>query len=175
MPELMSKNARAGAGLTTLLLASTLSTIATDAFAGCVASGSGAVDRLTCGTGFVLEKAPGSELTLVPRPGDAPPRTLELLDGAILIEVEPGTRPTQIRTPNAIAAVRGTTYVVEVTAAQTSVFVIDGEVSVRRVSDAARTVRLRAGQGVDVSDSRFTDALRWPDRRVRALLSRFGR
>lgn len=129
---------------------------------------------ITCGEALTLERVPGSEITIFERSGDGPPRVIELDNGAIFIEVLPGSQPTQIRTPHAIAAVRGTTYVVDAREASTSVFVIEGSVEVSK-SGAASTVSLGPGQGVDVDAVKPLELKDWDPKRVSALLSLFGR
>ncbi|AEI96002.1 MULTISPECIES: FecR domain-containing protein [Roseobacter] len=130
--------------------------------------------QITCGDALVVERESGAEVTIFERAGDAPPREIELKNGAILIEVTPGSAPTQIRTPHAIAAVRGTTYVVDASQDSTSVFVIEGSVSVSKASDAS-TVTLGPGEGVDVGDAVEFAVTAWPSDRAASLLSRFGR
>ena len=80
----------------------------------------------------------------------------------------------QILTPLAVAAVRGTKWAMEVSAARTSTLVLAGAVAVtnRRLN---QYVILREGEGVDITPSDTTIVQkRWGDARVRALLSRFG-
>lgn len=132
------------------------------------------LQQITCGDALMVEREPGTQVTIFERAGDAPPREIELKNGAILIEVTPGSVPTQIRTPHAIAAVRGTTYVVDAGQDSTSVFVIEGSVLVSKATDAS-TVTLGPGEGVDVGDAISFDVNEWPSNRVASLLSRFGR
>lgn len=127
-----------------------------------------------CPGGLAFEREPQAELRIIERAGPQPPRAIEVQNGAILIEVEPGSAPTQIRTPHAIAAVRGTTYVVDAGDAETSVFVIEGAVTVRKTTDAS-TVTLGPGEGVDVRPDAPLAVVEWGDARVADLLARFGR
>ncbi len=129
---------------------------------------------VTCGATLLLEREPGTDVTIHARQGGAPPETIMLENGAILIDVRPSSQPTQIRTPHAIAAVRGTIYVVDASATETSVFVIRGAVSVRKPNDAS-TVTLGPGQGIDVKPTIPLKVNRWGASRVSALLARFGR
>ena len=77
-------------------------------------------------------------------------------------------------TPNAIAAVRGTKWIVEVGPERTSTLVISGRVAVSRPR-AEQTVVLRPGEGADVApDDAPIVVKRWAEPRVRALLARFG-
>lgn len=130
---------------------------------------------ISCGEGLVFERETTAQITVFDRAGDAPPRAIEIEGGAILIDVVPGAQPTQIRTPHAIAAVRGTTYVVQVSATGTSVFVIEGTVEVRKRDDDAQLVQLGAGQGVEVSADEPLDVTQWEPARAARLLTRFGR
>lgn len=138
------------------------------------AAESPARQRAECPGGLTFEREPQAALRILERAGPQPPRTIEVQNGAILIEVEPGSRPTQIRTPHAIAAVRGTTYVVDAGAAETSIFVIEGSVQVRKTTDAS-TVSLDPGEGVDVRPGAPLEVARWGAERAAALLARFGR
>ncbi|MEM9105955.1 MAG: FecR domain-containing protein, partial [Pseudomonadota bacterium] len=99
---------------------------------------------------------------------------VRVLSDAVLIEVAPDSGDFQIQTPHAIAAVRGTVYVVDVSADQTDVFVVEGEVSVSR-ADGSDPVELTAGLGVDVLPGEPLVVRQWPEERVRNLLARFGR
>jgi ferric-dicitrate binding protein FerR (iron transport regulator) len=129
---------------------------------------------IRCGEALVLERETGTKITILERRGSAPPAAIELESGAIFIEVLPGNRRTQIRTPHAIAAVRGTTYVVDAGTTSTSIFVIKGAVSVRK-TDNPSTVTLGPGQGVDVEPEVPLNVKTWGAKRVSALLARFGR
>lgn len=129
---------------------------------------------ITCGEALVLEREPGTDVTIVKRRGSASPKEIMLENGAIFIKVLPGSQPPQIRTPHAIAAVRGTTYVVDAGVSSTSVLVIEGAVVVRK-PDSASSVTLGPGQGVDVESTTPLNVSRWSADRVSALLARFGR
>jgi hypothetical protein len=129
---------------------------------------------ITCGAALLMEREPGTDVTIFERRGSAPPETIMLENGAIFVEVRPGSQPTKIRTPHAIAAVRGTTYVVDASTTSTSVFVIKGTVTVRKPNNAS-TVTLGPGQGVDVKPTTPLKVNRWGANRVTTLLARFGR
>ncbi|MEM6886540.1 MAG: FecR family protein [Pseudomonadota bacterium] len=129
---------------------------------------------ISCGDGLVIEREPGAALRIFERSGSPVPRMIELEGGAIFIEVTPGTEPTRIRTPHAIAAVRGTTYVVDAGTAQTSVFVLEGDVDVQQ-ADGSLSVELSAGEGVDAGPNSPLVARMWSEDRVDNLLGRFGR
>ncbi|QJF49662.1 FecR family protein [Roseobacter ponti] len=132
-------------------------------------------DVISCSGTLTVEREKQADVTIISRPGTAPPRAIELEGGAILLDVLPGSPSTQIRTPHAIAAVRGTTYVVDAEAERTSVFVIEGEVEVRKAGDDGAIVTLGPGEGADVSAEEPLTTARWSATRVAALLARFGR
>lgn len=62
---------------------------------------------ITCTDALTVEKEAATKLQITERAGDAPPRVIQVESGGIFIEVLPDAQPTQIRTPHAIAAVRG--------------------------------------------------------------------
>ena len=77
-------------------------------------------------------------------------------------------------TPQAIAAVRGTKWAVDVGSGKTSVFVVSGSVGVRRPSTGGEVV-LRHGDGVDVERGNTPLQVKhWGAPRVAALMARFG-
>jgi ferric-dicitrate binding protein FerR (iron transport regulator) len=76
-------------------------------------------------------------------------------------------------TPQAIAAVRGTKWAVDTTEGKSSVFVVNGRVSVARRAGANRVV-LGPGEGVDVEATGALTVKRWPPARVAALLARLS-
>ena len=142
----------------------------------CTTSGLSNPDRqlIVCGTALSLEREVGTDIKIFERQGSAPPEVIMLENGAIYIEVLPGSQPTQIRTPHAIAAVRGTIYVVDAGATSTSVFVVKGAVAVTKPNNAS-TVTLGPGEGVDVDSTTSLKVNRWEAGRVSKLLARFGR
>jgi hypothetical protein len=98
------------------------------------------------------------------------------LDGkALLIEVapKPGGNKFQVVTPQAIAAVRGTKWAVDVAGDKTSVLVVNGRVGVGGRT-GGRGVTLRPGEGVDVEVGAPLTVKRWAPARVSALLARLG-
>ena len=129
---------------------------------------------ISCGDAVTIEREPTAEVKIIKRPNEAAPRAMQVQGGAILITVSPGRARPKVRTPHAIATVRGTTYIVDAGTDQTSVFVLDGDVDVRRPTDAA-AVRLRAGDGTDVTLDESPSVRRWGAARAEALLARFGR
>jgi ferric-dicitrate binding protein FerR (iron transport regulator) len=142
----------------------------------CVTSGLSNPNRklIDCSDTLVLELESGADVKIIERQDSAPPKAIILENGAIFIEVQPGSRPTQIRTPHAIAAVRGTTYVVDAGATRTSVFVVKGAVTVTKPNNAS-SVTLGPGDGVDVDPMSQLTVNRWSADRVSKLLARFGR
>lgn len=130
---------------------------------------------LSCAFGVTIELEAATQMGFVGGADGSGPETIEMESGAILLEVTPGEDRPQIRTPHAIAAVRGTVYVVDVQADLTSVFVIEGEVAVSHPGAEADAVILRAGEGVDVRDGAALEARPWPAERAAGLLARFGR
>lgn len=127
-----------------------------------------------CAGGVTLEAEAATALGIVERQANDRPSDVELSTDGLYIEVTPGSGPFQIQTPHAIAAVRGTVYIVDVTDAMTAVFVREGEVAVSR-ADGSDTVLLTAGLGVEVAPGEALETRRWPQARVDSLLDRFGR
>ncbi|HEY3719735.1 MAG TPA: FecR family protein [Roseiarcus sp.] len=131
---------------------------------------------LRCGRTLVVRTAHDTSYHPVDQNGTEQPNEVELDGGALMVEFHRSKRhPSfQIRTPYAVAAVRGTKWVVDVDSEKASTFVIAGRVAVSRPG-GEQTVLLRAGDGADVSpDSGPIVVKRWPAARVRALLARFG-
>jgi hypothetical protein len=133
---------------------------------------------MRCGDDLTVRAARGTRFNPVDRQGKEPPKELRLDAGALIIEFHPSEarKNFQILTPHAIAAVRGTKWVVDVHSRRTSTLVITGEVAVRR-PDGGAAVILGPGEGVDVAAGTRAGPLmvkRWPQARVRALLARFG-
>jgi hypothetical protein len=127
---------------------------------------------LRCGESLTVRNTPNSSFGPL---GENTPHGIQLDSGALMIEFNPtpAQKDFQILTPHAIAAVRGTKWVVEVGARRTSTLVLTGAVEVRRPS-ARRGVIVRAGQGVDVAAKGPIVVKRWAKKRVDALLARFG-
>lgn len=124
-----------------------------------------------CGNGLLIEFEAG----LVPDlPADGTPETVTLDGGGALVDLPPGSGDFQIRTPHAIASVRGTVFVVDVRPAETSVLVVEGAVHVSR-ADGSEAVLLGPGEGVDVAEGQPLEPGGWTAARAAALLARFGR
>jgi ferric-dicitrate binding protein FerR (iron transport regulator) len=131
---------------------------------------------LRCVDGLVVEAEAGADYTLRGRSSTGPVQAVALNRGAVLVQVPPQAagRAFQVMTPQAVAAVRGTRWAVDAAADKTSVFVVEGRVSVRRPA-ARRGVELGPGEGVDVAaDGSPLEVKRWSPARAAALLARFG-
>lgn len=147
---------------------------------GCVLQTAAGSQRqiLRCRDGLSIEAEAGATYSLVDRNRDTQPDAVNLQGRAIFINApsQPARRGFQIITPQAIAAVRGTQWAVDVSGTRTSVFVVTGRVAVQRVSGNTRGVRLGPGEGVDVEAGTSPLVVRrWPAPRAAALLARLGR
>jgi ferric-dicitrate binding protein FerR (iron transport regulator) len=132
---------------------------------------------LRCQKGLTITVEPGAQFTLVDRDKDGNADQVRVRRKALLLEAPKSKAGTgfQVNTPQAIAAVRGTVWVVDVQTNRTAVFVVRGRVAVRRPA-AKTSVFLGPGEGVEVDEGAGSlTAQRWPAARVSALLSRFGR
>jgi ferric-dicitrate binding protein FerR (iron transport regulator) len=130
---------------------------------------------LNCPTAITIVAESGAKFELRDRNRDGQVDSVELSNKALLLEVpkQPGRARFDVVTPQAIAAVRGTKWAVDAEGAKTSVFVVDGRVSVARPAGRGRVV-LGAGDGVDVEPSGGLIVKRWPPARVTALMARLG-
>ncbi|MBO9124318.1 MULTISPECIES: FecR domain-containing protein [unclassified Rhizobium] len=131
---------------------------------------------MRCADGVTVTAEGGARFQLVDSNGDGRPDSVSLRNKAVLVDVDSARRSGgfEVVTPQAIAAVRGTRWAVDVKNGTTSVFVVRGRVAVGRPSAGPRVV-LAPGEGVDVS--RGSGALtvkRWPQARAAALLARLG-
>ena len=164
-----------------ILLACSLTSIeiatAQPAAMGCSSENSiGFTQTLHCAGGVTIIAESGARYTLQDRSGKGRVDTVELSNGALLLEVpkQSGGNRFQVVTPQAIAAVRGTKWAVDAAQAnKTSVFVVHGRVAVGRRS-GGNNVTLGAGDGVDVEATGPLTVKRWPPARVAALMARFG-
>ena len=171
----MKKLFKAGFFLLAYVLSSIEIASAQPANPGCSSQySSGMTQTLHCEAGITIVAEIGARYAL--RSGRNGHVDAVELDGkALLIEVPPksGGNRFQVITPQAIAAVRGTRWAVDVAADKTSVFVVDGRVGV-----AGRTgghgVTLRPGEGVDVEPGAPLTVKRWAPARVAALMARLG-
>ncbi|WP_443216881.1 FecR domain-containing protein [Rhizobium sp. Root708] len=126
--------------------------------------------------GATITAEGGARFNVIDRDRDGRPDAVSLRNKAVLVDVDSARRRGgfEVVTPQAIAAVRGTRWAVDVKNGTTSVFVVRGRVAVGRPSSGARVV-LSVGEGVDVT--RGSDVLtvrRWPPARAAALLARLG-
>ncbi|QRM30925.1 FecR domain-containing protein [Microvirga sp. VF16] len=148
--------------------------------AGCALQAAAAPQRqiLRCRDGLTIEAEAGAEYSLVDRNRDNQPDAVSLRSRAIFIDAPTriGRQGFETLTPQAIAAVRGTQWAVDVAGGKTAVFVVTGRVSVRRSSGRTASVNLGPGEGVDVEPGTAPLVVRrWPAARASALLARFGR
>jgi len=100
---------------------------------------------------------------------------LTVLAGAVRVGVKPTARsPVELWTATAVAAVRGTEFLVDVTPDATGVAVLEGTVAVSNLRpDVRGSVLLGPGEGTDVrGDKPPTPSARWGPARLRALEQR---
>ena len=135
-----------------------------------------AVQTLRCRGGVIIVAEDGARFSLQDRDKNGVVDSVDLQSKALLLDVpkQPGKDRFKVTTPQAIAAVRGTKWAVDVQETRTSVLVLRGEVAVQRPTGAGR-VTLGPGQGVDVDPGTAPLIVkRWPEARVAALLARLG-
>ena len=135
-----------------------------------------AAQTLRCRGGVIIVAEDGARFSLQDRDKNGVVDSVDLQSKALLLDVpkQPGKDRFKVTTPQAIAAVRGTKWAVDVQETRTSVLVLRGEVAVQRPSGAGR-VTLGPGQGVDVDPGTAPLIVkRWPEARVAALLARLG-
>jgi ferric-dicitrate binding protein FerR (iron transport regulator) len=129
-----------------------------------------------CDNGITIVAENGAKFELKDANRDGHIDTVELSSKALLVEVpkKRGGNPFRVLTPQAIAAVRGTRWAVDVAEARTSVFVADGRVGVSRRT-RGRGVVLGPGEGVDVEAAGALTVKQWGQPRIDALMARLGR
>ena len=135
-----------------------------------------AAQTLRCRGGVIIVAEDGARFSLQDRDKNGVVDSVDLQSKALLLDVpkQPGKDRFKVTTPQAIAAVRGTKWAVDVQETRTSVLVLRGEVAVQRPTGAGR-VTLGPGQGVDVDPGTAPLIVkRWPEARVAALLARVG-
>lgn len=134
----------------------------------------GMTQTLRCSDGITIVAESGAHYVLH-RNRQGRVDAVELGDKALLIDVQPKSGGTtfQVITPQAIAAVRGTRWAVDVKGSKSSVFVVNGQVGVTRRT-GGRGVSLRPGEGVDVEPGVPLEVKRWAPTRAQALLARLG-
>jgi len=158
-----------------LLIGSAMAQPATDM--GCTASPSGAGTQVwRCDNGITIVAENGARFELKDANRDGHIDAVELSGKALLVEVpkKPGGNPFKVLTPQAIAAVRGTKWAVDVADTKTSVFVANGRVGVTRRAARGRGVVLGPGEGVDVEATAPLTVKTWGQPRVDALMERLG-
>lgn len=131
---------------------------------------------LKCREGLTIIVEGGARFTLVDRDGNGNADAVRLRRKALLLETPAGAVPGGfvVLTPQAIAAVRGTKWTVDVGQGKTSVFVLRGRVAVQRPASTTGVV-LAPGEGVDVeAGTGKLTVKRWPAKRVSALMARLG-
>jgi hypothetical protein len=138
----------------------------------------GAVQTLRCRGDVIIVAEDGAKFTLQSHDKSGDADAVDLQSKALLVDAptrQKAKNRFQVITPQAIAAVRGTKWAVDVQETRTSVLVLRGQVAVRRPAGAGQ-VLLGPGEGVDV-DRGSTEPLpvkRWGQPRVDALLARLG-
>ena len=134
-----------------------------------------AAQTLLCPGGVTIVVENGARYSLLDRAHRGRVDGVELNSKALLLEVpaRSGGNRFQVITPQAIAAVRGTKWAVDVAESKTSVFVVNGRVAVGRRT-GSHTVTLGAGEGVDVEEGGPLTVKRWSPARVSALMARLG-
>ena len=142
--------------------------------AGCVfeAAGDGR-QILHCQRNVTITLERGARFSLADRDSDGNADALLLRYKAALVDSPPGSH-FQVVTPQAIAAVRGTRWAVDVGSGKTAVFVERGRVGVQRTTGWAGVV-LGPGEGVDVEAGGGPLTVRtWGAPRIAALMARLG-
>lgn len=135
-----------------------------------------ATQTLRCPGELTIVAEGGAKYTLQSFDRSGGVDSVKLQSKALLVDVpkQQGKRRFQVTTPQAIAAVRGTKWAVDVQETRTSVLVLRGQVAVRRPRGAGGVV-LGPGEGVDVDPGTVPLVVkRWPQPRVDALLARLG-
>ena len=145
---------------------------------GCTMERVGGTSRqiMRCADGVTITAEGGARFNLIDRNRDGRPDAVSLRNKAVLVDVDGARRARgfQVLTPQAIAAVRGTRWAVDVKNGTTAVFVVRGRVAVGRVA-SRQTVVLSVGEGVDVTAGTGSLTVRrWPPARSAALLARLG-
>ena len=131
---------------------------------------------LTCPNGVRIVAEADTTFELQDRSSAAGPEAVTLDAKALLLEAPAGAVEGgfEVITPQAIAAVRGTKWAVDVAEGKTAVFVVTGRVAVSREAGSP-SVELGPGDGVDVEAGTAPLVVRqWGAPRVAALLARFG-
>ena len=145
---------------------------------GCASTqGANNTQTLRCRGDVIIVAEDGAKFTLQSHSKSGDVDAVDLQGKAVLVDApkQKAKQRFQVITPQAIAAVRGTKWAVDVGETRTSVLVLTGRVAVRRPA-GGREVQLSPGEGVDV-DRGSTEPLtvkRWGQPRVDALMARLG-
>lgn len=143
--------------------------------AGCKLDRSGPQKIWSCPGGLTIIEENGARFTVDDRDHDGNVDLVRLWGKALLLDLIEGSgHDVEVVTPQAITAVRGTKWAVDVGADKTSVFVVRGAVGVHRPATGVEVV-LKPGDGVDVDSGKSSlQVKRWGAPRVAALMARFG-
>ena len=127
-------------------------------------------------TVITLSELGSLRITQIPEPGQTATARLTVLAGTARFAVKPapGRAPVEMWSHTAVAAVRGTEYIAEITADATALVVLSGVVAVSNYRpDIRGTVTLRAGEGTTVHLGQTPLApSRWGEARRRAFEER---
>ncbi|NLR96124.1 FecR domain-containing protein [Rhizobium sp. P38BS-XIX] len=169
--------------LPTALTAAVLSAVSTDAvFAqtagNCSLQPAVSAERqtLNCQPGLSITLERGAHYRLADRNHDGQVDAIVLNGKAVLVDVDSSKVKGgfEVVTPQAIAAVRGTQWAVDVQRGKTSVLVLRGRVAVNKVS-TGQGVTLGKGQGIDADSGRSSlRVISWAQQRINALMTRLG-
>ena len=148
---------------------------AQNGMAGCKLDEAGAQKIWSCPGGLTIIIENGARFSLEDQDHDGSVDLVRLWRRALLLVfIEAVGRDVEVITPQAIAAARGTKWVVDVGGGKTSVFVVKGVVRVRRPSVGSEVVLTR-GEGVDIDHGRSQLRVKkWGAQRVAALMARLG-
>lgn len=132
--------------------------------------------QVTFSDGSMLTVGPASEVAVTffaPEAGE-PAAAFDLVSGIVRMTVNKATGwgKFEVRTTTAVAAVRGTDYLVDAGVGKSAVFVAEGRVAVSSRAGAG-TVVIRDGQGVDITSAFVPLVVKiWGAKRRDAALAR---
>jgi ferric-dicitrate binding protein FerR (iron transport regulator) len=155
--------------------ASVCNAFAAETVQGCKVDQAGTQKIWSCPGGLTIVEENGARFTLDDRDHDGNVDLVRLWGKALLLDLIPGSgRELEVVTPQAITAVRGTKWAVDVGQSKTSVFVVRGAVGVRRPHTGNEVV-LSPGAGIDAEEGGSElKVKRWGAPRVAGLMARFG-
>ena len=158
-----------------LLAAGARDAVAAETVDGCKVDQAGSQKIWTCPGGLTIVEENGARFTLDDRDHDGNVDLVRLWGKALLLDLIPGSgRELEVVTPQAITAVRGTKWAVDVGDTKTSVFVVRGAVGVRRPHTGNEVV-LSPGAGIDAEEGGSELKVKqWGAPRVAGLMARFG-